>query len=240
MYKEHPHVNPPPDNAVLWRYMDFTKFVSLLDQRALYFSRADKLGDPFEGSLSQVNQLMRPFLLMQQGVPQDDIPQLVETISSAMSMMPRLGVVNCWHENNYESEAMWKLYAGRQDGVAIKTTFEKLAGSLECEDDIYIGKVNYVDYDSTFIPEGNALMTLLTKRNSFEHEREVRTIALNIPSSDNNVGRYYEVNLTTLIGEILVAPQAPGWFSELVNSVVTRYELQVPVRASTLAAAPTW
>ena len=83
----------------------------------------------------------------------------------------------------------------------------------------------------TFIPEGNR---------SFEHEREIRAMALYFPTSDNDVGRYYEVNPTTLIGEILVAPQAPGWFSELVNSITTRYELQVPVRASTLAAAPTW
>ena len=63
---------------------------------------------------------------------------------------------------------------------------------------------------------------------------------MDVPSPDQNVGRYFQVNLSTLIGEILVAPQAPEWFSELVNSIITRYELQVPVRASTLAAAPTW
>ena len=35
--------------------MSFTKFVSLLTRKALFFARADKLGDPFEGSLSQLN-----------------------------------------------------------------------------------------------------------------------------------------------------------------------------------------
>ena len=240
MFAEHPRVNPPQDNAVLWRYMDFTKFVSLLDRRALYFSRADKLGDPFEGSLSHINRLTRPHWLTQIGVPEEIRDQILEEAPSILGMAPRLGVVNCWHENNYESEAMWKLYAGRQDGIAIKTTFEKLAGSLECEDEIYIGKVNYVDYGITLIPEGNFLRTLLTKRKSFEHEREIRAIAMNFPSPDQNIGRYFQVNLSTLIGEILVAPQTPEWFSELVNSIVTRYELQVPVRTSTLAAAPTW
>ena len=43
MYQEHPSFNPPSDNATLWRYMDFTKFVSLLDKSALFFVRADKL-----------------------------------------------------------------------------------------------------------------------------------------------------------------------------------------------------
>ena len=55
MYKEHPSFDSPPDNAVLWRYIDFTKFVSLLDRKALFFVRADKLGDPFEGTLPDAN-----------------------------------------------------------------------------------------------------------------------------------------------------------------------------------------
>ena len=39
MYTEHEAFNPPPDDAVLWRYMDFTKFVSLLDRSALFFTK---------------------------------------------------------------------------------------------------------------------------------------------------------------------------------------------------------
>jgi hypothetical protein len=52
MYQDHPLLSPPPDDAVLWRYMDFTKFVSLLETSALFFCRPDQLGDPFEGSIS--------------------------------------------------------------------------------------------------------------------------------------------------------------------------------------------
>ncbi len=36
---------PDPD-AKLWRYMDFTKFVATLSNKALYFCRLDHLGDP--------------------------------------------------------------------------------------------------------------------------------------------------------------------------------------------------
>ena len=56
MYTEHPTFSPPPDDAVLWRYMDFTKFVSFLDKSSLFFARADKLGDPFEGAPLQNEQ----------------------------------------------------------------------------------------------------------------------------------------------------------------------------------------
>jgi hypothetical protein len=34
---------PAPD-AVLWRFIDFAKFVALLKDNALYFARADRLG----------------------------------------------------------------------------------------------------------------------------------------------------------------------------------------------------
>ena len=62
MYKEHRVFNPPESDAVLWKYMNFTKFVSLLEKQALFFARADKLGDPFEGSFSKANKQLRPIL----------------------------------------------------------------------------------------------------------------------------------------------------------------------------------
>ena len=60
MYEPHPNLYPPPDGAVLWRYMDFTKFVSLLERKALFFCRPDRLGDLFEGSLSPVTPPVVP------------------------------------------------------------------------------------------------------------------------------------------------------------------------------------
>jgi hypothetical protein len=45
----HPVIQKPPDvNIPIWRYMDFTKFVSMLENDGLYLARADKLGDPNE------------------------------------------------------------------------------------------------------------------------------------------------------------------------------------------------
>ncbi len=39
-------------NGKLWRYMDFSKFVWLLQNKALWLARSDLLGDPWEISLS--------------------------------------------------------------------------------------------------------------------------------------------------------------------------------------------
>jgi hypothetical protein len=43
----------PGDNAVLWRYCDLPKLVSLLSKKALYFSVASALGDHFEGAMTR-------------------------------------------------------------------------------------------------------------------------------------------------------------------------------------------
>ena len=40
----------PNRNVPLWRYQDFPKFVSLLDCGELFFTRADKFEDVFEGA----------------------------------------------------------------------------------------------------------------------------------------------------------------------------------------------
>jgi hypothetical protein len=41
----------PAPTDTLWRYLDLAKFISLLDESALYFCRADNfVNDPFEGA----------------------------------------------------------------------------------------------------------------------------------------------------------------------------------------------
>lgn len=44
MYFEDEHVHPPSNDVRIWRYMDFTKFVSLLSRSELFFSGLDLLG----------------------------------------------------------------------------------------------------------------------------------------------------------------------------------------------------
>lgn len=243
MYQEHESFDPPPPDAQLWRYFDFTKFVSLLDRSALFFSRVDKLGDPFEGSLSKIN------LVMPTGTFKDFSREVQEHRLVTWRDFGRYIAVNCWHWNEHESAAMWNIYARQGDGIAIKSSFSRLAESFTDGTDIYIGQVNYVDYETTQIPEENLLSAYLHKRKSFEHEREVRALIVDVPLSENDgvvtaapeaweFGRYCQVNLSTLVQEVVVSPASADWFVELVESVSARYALDVPVGRSALAALP--
>ncbi len=50
MHEKHVLFRAPANESErIWRYMDFTKFVSMLHSESLFFCRADKLSDPFEG-----------------------------------------------------------------------------------------------------------------------------------------------------------------------------------------------
>ena len=233
MYEEHQAVTPPPPEATLWRYMDFPKFVSVLDKSALFFCNASRLGDPFEGTWPTAN-----------------FETLAARYSPEMAEIARIGLqgsahlrgqfsVNCWHWNGFESDAMWGLYATRNAGIAIQTVFKSFAESLTDEIAITVGVVKYVDYQTDAIPDDHIVHTLLHKRHHFEHEREVRAIVAEpAQPRDLQVGRYCEVDLSVLIKRVVVSPLAPEWLSELVQSVAVKYGLKAPVIASELAAHP--
>jgi hypothetical protein len=52
-YETHRNVDTPEDDTTIWRYMNFAKFVSILHDNSLCFSRLDLLGGPFEGAYSR-------------------------------------------------------------------------------------------------------------------------------------------------------------------------------------------
>lgn len=246
MYKEHPVFEKPRDeNAAIWRYMDFTKFVSLLDKKALFFSRADKLEDPFEGSYSKANVRMRPEVY--KDIPPNKLLTLVELYKELVSHT----FISCWHLSEHESAAMWKLYLKSNDGIAIRSTFDRLKRCFNDEDhDIYIGTLKYIDYQKDWMPEGNALYPFVHKRRSFEHEQELRAVIQEFSFNSNGVinlykpllydGIYIQVDLDILLDNIYIAPTSPQWLLELVKSVTKIYKLDKDVLQSTLDDVPVY
>jgi hypothetical protein len=243
----HPTFVQPSDSAVkLWRYMDFTKFVSLLEQRALFFSRADLLGDPYEGATTHFNRENAHRVYQ--------FPNLDQFLSGRAVINERMRqwtFVNCWHMNDVESAAMWRLYAQTTEAVAVQTTYQKLADALPTN--VLMGQVRYISYEKDWLPEGNTYYAYTHKRHSFEHEREVRAIFSKRPTrtdakdghpvidtSANNPegGRLIPVNLEGVLENVYVAPTAPAWFSSLVSAVLKRYELNLPVHSSSLDKRP--
>lgn len=266
-FKEHPLFLPPSNmDAKIWRYMDLSKFLSVLDKSSLYFTRLDQLSkfDSFEGYYTNINVSLEKvkfedipdnFLKAVNVKSEKDFTTLKELNKFIMHLTKRyreVVFVNCWHAKDYESAAMWKLYMNNNEGVAIQSTYEKLIESLKNYKDfsVHIGMLNYIDYGKEAIPMNNAVSPFLYKRKSFEHEQELRALIWTLDDIQNFVsnpdvnkfkdvsGIYVPVNLDTLIDQIYVAPDSPEWFIEIVSSILKKYGINHKPNQSDLSAAP--
>lgn len=232
MFQKHPSFLAPnnPDQKC-WRYLDFTKFVDLIDSSQLYFSRVDKLEDPFEGTFTKKTYDKK----IEAGVHYSNhyIKARMET------------VVSCWHMNDYESAAMWNLYLKSNEGIAIQTTYKRLIKAISKEKRYYnyIGKVNYLDYETEEFDFHNGFNAFLCKRMSFEHEKEIRiiinsralrTLPFYPKRKLTEDGLKIDVNLKLLIENIFVSPTAPAWMVTLISSLLKKYNLNTPIKKSAL------
>lgn len=235
MYIEHPTFIPPDDpNVKIWRYIDFNKFVSILDTGSLWFTRADQFSDQFEGSSPKMNISSRKAT---PDISKADIPifnNLIENTSQVKRQWLKYVAINCWHMNEGESTAMWGLYLKSNEGLAIQSTFNRLKKSLSKTDEkVYIGKVKYIDYEHQVIEDANILSPFVHKRKNFEHERELRALVvkspppgprgLNFSVETIRGGILVSADLTILIENIYTAPEAPAWLIKLIESIIKKY-----------------
>ncbi len=162
----------------------------------------------------------------------------------------RFVFLNCWHMNENESAAMWRLYVKNDAGVAVQSTYSRLREAFNGRDAVYLGPVRYIDYDRDLIdmPYGyDTLCAYIHKRKSFEHEREIRAVVTKEAKVDGEIdwgsnvlsgGLKQPVDMDILVEHVYVAPTAPEWFADLVRSVVANYGYNFTVSPSKLSQGP--
>lgn len=232
-YADHQAIITPNDSLVVWRYMDFTKFVALLEDQALYFARLSTFTDPLEGFLTRPT--FKRLAVFGHDATTDEERALGRDNVEAFRKARDLMYASSWHLNEYESAAMWRLYLKSGEGLAIRTTIGDLKRALApAEQAIHIGSIQYVDYEQDQIPFENVMYLGLHKRRSFEHERELRAMFL----FGGGCGQMVKVDLSALIKAVHVAPSSPEWILNLVRKLVSRYRLEAAVVHSGLDARP--
>ena len=226
--------------------MDFTKYVDLLETRSLYFCRADRFEDPYEGIphpslIKEQREALWDALSFDWGLALDtwnglDLKNRYESARSHM-------LVSCWHENEVESAAMWKLYLTGSEGVAIKSSQNRLANAIDKNCKATVARIEYVNFNTPLesdrlaqIPIDPALRPFVLKRQSFSHEREVRAI-IQVEQPPGH-GKSHAVDTEELIESVYVSPTAPRWFRDLVESVNRRYSVDAGVVHSQLYVPP--
>ncbi len=230
------------NNQKIWRYMDFSKYVDMLTTNTLYFTRADKLEDPYDCSWMQ--------FLIDAYKQLSPAPLEGKEWMSKVNTFERLFVyLNCWHINEHQSAALWKLYSeNKYETIAIQTTFGKFESEIKNkwpQDGIRISKVKY-DEDAgepTGNPPEGRLFSVLSrakiiyKRPSFKHEEELRAFIyqgfdkeikekclrneahLEKLKKERVEGIPIPIDPAKLIEKVYVSPLAKVWFVELVKNV---------------------
>jgi hypothetical protein len=248
----------------IWRYMDMTKFISLLVNEALYFACPLDFEDPFEGHFpkSFLDTMYDPArfkaenqqVLIEAFKPNSDeeLDQILERFSKTIEKtMPEHATnaikktilnagVSCWYKSDYESDAMWKLYASSNQCIAIESTIEKLRASIKDEDikeKIIIDDVQYLDFEKDLIDKSRKNQGLFMKRKAFEHENELRAL---IYVSEAGKGKLVNCRLNTLIESIHLSPLSKSFIQNDVEALLQKLNINKPVIRSKLLEQPSY
>jgi hypothetical protein len=242
MFDPDENLQLPSDHEKVWKYLSFSKFCSLLINESLFFTRIDKFlyEDPFEGFLSKKD--LEKKSKFEKNFYGYDVHQLRTPEYFAC----------CFHYNEYESAAMWKIYSNNNEGIAIQTTIKSLKDSFQYEDyAIKIGKIQYIDYEKNYTnnTQDSHLYRFFYKRQTFEHEKELRCI-IHEPKFMNEYTRSKSYNhilkkddcinpppicpgfnvkirLNEFIKAIYICPTAPEWFSSTVEKTVGKMGINI-------------
>jgi hypothetical protein len=229
-------LQPSNVDAKVWRYMDFTNYIWTLECAALYFSRIDLLGDPFEGTTTAAsNDAIMKFMAWPAGSEQQQRDWA--TRNAKVRRDVRRGIfVNCWHMKDHESEAMWRLYANSDQSIAIQTSYRRLVGAFD--ESIIVGAVRYIDYDHAVFPPNDALWPAAHKRASFSHENEIRALKVAMADGNEPLGHSVPVNLAELVERVYVSPNCPSWYEKLAQRLTQRFGYGFPILKSRLSEEP--
>jgi hypothetical protein len=253
MFREHPAFHQPADQSIsVWRYMDLSKFIWMIQRDALFFCRSDLTGDPFEGHYTKAiaDQEEEYVRTLQSNTAFMVVPHNLDVAREAYRLetrelpkqLKKKYYVSCWHMNEEESPAMWKLYTSQNESICIRSKYETFANLLPPE--VLLGCVRYIDYLREDFETKEMVSYIIHKRKSFEHEREIRAVVYRNEAcpfeSIEGKGLIVPIDIAALIEEIFVSPTSQSPLTEVVTGLAHKYGLGAPVLQSRVNDPPQW
>jgi hypothetical protein len=224
----------------VWKYFSLAelyKFETLINGE-IYFARADKFEDRFEGAIPFRN-LQGYIDWMSHEDDENEREKVREEFRNKFKDITRKVVISCWHLNEDESPEMWEKY-GKGHGLAVSTTIDRLL-KLSAPNGfaLHADKVSYSNLETEYKEDyfRYDLLTFLNKGIEFEYENEYRLILYQLnntipsleffkyeqPSSalvkHMFLSKYKEIssggvkvktNITEIIDEIVASPNMNG------------------------------
>jgi hypothetical protein len=233
---QNPHMIPPPE-TVIWHYVRFDYFQSLLKNRALWFTRLDKQSDKTDGTYSDVNgsemTTVTKKLISSLGIV--EMPNQTQLYQTNRIIRKR-AYVHCWSMRSQESAWMWNSFLqGEARSVAIRSTIGRLGAALHGQPVEFLRIIYY----PPGIPRPDWSYTApFSAKDKIKHreERELRLLSVNdIGVADESENKLFPTDLMALIGKVVVHPlSSPEFLNEVrselklcsINAHVARSGLQ--------------
>jgi hypothetical protein len=246
-----PRFFEPAESLELAKYMDITKFLSLLKDKQLFFCRLDKLEDKFEGTLPKMSrQEFREFYkdlnalnFYNEPISPEEMEEKINAGYKFREKLKALYCVNCWNEFKGESYALWKVYSDLNQGIMIKSSFKGVIDALnESKETVYCSTIKYIDHEKDSIDIGNTMSPVVHKHKAYSYENEVRLIhevsqegwEHDWENEKYESGVKVNVRLEDLIDEIVISPFSSEWFTELIGDMLDKYSIKCKLSDSKL------
>lgn len=228
------------ENQKIWRYMRSARFDEMLKEKRIYFAPAHKFEDPFEGAVA----------VLPYDFPVDPKYSEMEPHEKAFAELKRLTKISCWHIEDHESVAMWKLYSDLGKGVAITSTPKRLSFSLKPFrlkpeygiEPLWGGNVAYVDLLQTRL-QVSMLERFFFKHNAYSWEQEFR-LAISVRLAEEfgviipEDGIFVDVDISELIEEIHIGPEIDEFNRKHIIALCKEFDLGDRVRVTSLLGRP--
>jgi hypothetical protein len=250
------------DQDFIWKYLDFYKFLYLIEENKIFFSRIDQFDDPLEGLSDKIifdlwvcNHTPN-FEIMNPAIPLDKRQQIVanakqgiKNIKEVASITQRAQFASCWYLSQRESRAMWDLYSDL-GSVAVRFEAKELIQIIKDQarkdsDRNYnymtIGNVYYrdlyppeFDQNRPFEPQNN--FSINKKDSSYSHENEFRFVINSKKVIAENIGFGLSFpSLSTLNFNIITHPKTEKWKFMVLKKLLMNYNLENKLSKSNIA-----
>lgn len=221
----------------IWRYTSVLGLLKMIDSNALTFTRASELDDPWDGRFSMANWENHNSVY-------GDVADRMLPSKLAIDRTRRSRFyLNCWSQQETESEVMWNSFGDRHNGIAIRSTPIGVAGAMGSQRDISVYQIRYADYEKDWIPEANDFYPMVHKRNMFRDEREVRFIfgpglnsEGNVIETSSRIPIQFDLNSPDL--QLFIGHKVQDWQRELIKSLATKSGLSLSLNESAYKRFP--
>jgi hypothetical protein len=253
-------ISKPDSGATfLWKYIDLHRFIYLLTEQKLFFTRLDKFEDPYEGVATKllrrdakyskvsldINKLPNSLTLKQkkQLINEKKLHDYLK--NQEIEKAQNRQYVSCWFACDRESMAMWNLYSS-SNSVALKFDFNRVTDELTKSFSSFISKngnrLSILGAEVTYLrlnpfdeklPKQKLKYSAFKKDISFQYEKEYRFLIVTVDNLDR-VEPFYSIpiDIKNLNMTVIAHPNMEAWQFENLKKLLALTDTDIKIEKS--------